>query len=155
MRNLPRKGSQEVRTLRPPVNRVRGTERSNRADTPAATLEIKPDDAPTERGWIRFRSLVVFNVISVDGEALADWVHALSHCTGQASRLQRGLRGRLVAKTGAREVLAAELGSVLLEHQLGIDSASENQSTDLGQCLEGPKEKPQKLDGCSGGKVLA
>ncbi len=64
------------------------------------------------------------------------WVHEVIHCTCQASRLQRGLRGRLGAKTGAREELAAELGSelgsVLLKHQLGIGRASENQSATLG-----------------------
>ncbi len=79
-----------------------------------------------------FRPLGVFNVINLEGEALAGWVHALIHCTGQASSLQRGLRGRLGAKTGAREELAAELGSVLLKHQLGIGRASENQSATLG-----------------------
>jgi hypothetical protein len=92
--------------------------------------------------------LVVFNVISVEGEALAGWVHELIHCNVQASRLHRGLHGRFGAKTGGRELLAAELGSVLLEHQLGIGSASESKSADLGHCLERPKERPQMLDGC-------
>ncbi len=71
LRNLPRKGSQQVRILRPHVNRLRGAVGSDRVDTPSATPEIKPDDAPTEGGGMSFQPLVVFNVIDVEGEDLA------------------------------------------------------------------------------------
>lgn len=72
---FPRKGSQGVRILRPQVNRVAaGKEGSDRSDTPACTPGIKPDDAPTDRVWMSFRPVVVFNVVDLEGDALAGWV---------------------------------------------------------------------------------
>ncbi len=72
---FPRKGSQGVRILRPQVNRVGGdTEQSGSPDTSAATPGIKPDDASTDRIWMSFRPVVVFNAIDLEGDALAGWV---------------------------------------------------------------------------------
>jgi antirestriction protein ArdC len=71
---LPRKGSQGVRILRPQVNRVTGTEGSDRSDTPAGTPVSKPDDAPTDRVSMSFRPVVVFNAFDLEGDALEGWV---------------------------------------------------------------------------------
>lgn len=72
---FPRKGSQGVRILRPQVNRVAGdTERSGSPDTSAATPGIQPDDASTDRVWMSFRPVVVFNAFDLEGDALAGWV---------------------------------------------------------------------------------
>jgi hypothetical protein len=86
---FPRKGSQGVRILRPQVNRVAGVEgsdSSDRSDTPGGTPGIKPDDAPTDRVWMSFRPVVVFNAIDLEGDALAGWVP--SPCLWNAQCIQ-------------------------------------------------------------------
>ncbi|WP_255100954.1 ArdC family protein [Synechococcus sp. L2F] len=97
-----RKGSQGVRILRPQVNRVAGdTERSGSLDASTATPGIKPDDAPTDRVWMSFRPVVVFNAIDLEGDALAGWVEQRQ---AEAAGAERSEPDRLAA---AEDLLGA------------------------------------------------
>lgn len=52
--------------------------------------------------------------------------HELTHWTGAASRLDRGLKGVFGSREYAREELVAELGSAMIASRFGIDYTAEN-----------------------------
>lgn len=75
----------------------------------------------------------------------ATWAHEVIHSTGHPSRLKRDLSGRFGSRVYAREVLVAQLGSVLLGDQLEIGSALEKHAAYLGHWLDLLRETPQVL----------
>jgi antirestriction protein ArdC len=93
---FPRAGSQGVRILRPQVNRSEGGEAT--ADTTdtsaAAATPIGTEGSPTERVWVSFRPVVVFNAADLEGEALAGLI---SQRQAEARLAQRSEPERLAA----------------------------------------------------------
>ena len=99
---FPRKGSHGVRILRPQVNRVAAdTAGSVGPNAEATTPGTDLQDAKTDRVWMSFRPVVVFNAVDLEGDALAG---LMQRRQAEAAQVERSEPERLAA---AEAVLGA------------------------------------------------
>ncbi|GAL27768.1 DNA primase [Vibrio variabilis] len=72
-------------------------------------------------------------------------LHELGHWTGHASRLERDLSHPFGSEGYAREELRAEIGSMILSSELGIEHDTNQHATYVGSWIKALKEDPLEI----------
>lgn len=138
--------------LNMPQFEIKKRDKSETLKNLIASSEVKIKELAQEKAFYNRTTdeitMPLFNSFISDDNAISTLLHEMIHATGSSNRLNREKGGAFGDDKYAREELIAELGSMFVKQDLGIDLSLEqleNSSAYLQSWLNTLKKEPQEL----------